>query len=61
MNKKELQEIRNMLEEYIRENSSVAKASDSTCLQSDIKVLQQIETDRCLAEMMKQHHIITYT
>jgi hypothetical protein len=59
MNKKELQEIRNMLDEYIRENSSVAESSDGTCLQSDIKVLQQIEADRCLAEMMKQHHNIT--
>lgn len=61
MNEKELQEIRNMLKEYIRENSSVAKASDGTCLQSDIKLLQQIEANRCLAEMMKQHHSITYT
>ena len=61
MNEKELQEIRNMLEEYIREDSSVAKASDGTCLQSDIKVLQQIEAERCLAEMMKQHHSITHT
>ena len=61
MNEKELQEIRNMLDEYIRENSSIAKSSDGTCLQSDIKVLQQIEADRCLAEMMKRHHSITYT
>ena len=61
MNEKELQEIRNMLEEYIREDSSVAKASDGTCLQSDIKVLQQIEADRCLVEMMKPYHSITYT
>ena len=61
MNEKELQEIRNILGEYIQENSSVAKASDSTYLQSDIKVLQQIEADRCLAEMMKRHHSITYT
>lgn len=58
MNKKELQEIRNILDEYIRENYSIAKSSEGTCLQSDIKVLQQIEADRCVAEMMKQHHSI---
>jgi len=60
VSEKELQEIRNMLKKYIRENSSVAKSSDGTCLQSDIKVLQQIEADICLAEMMKQHHSIIY-
>ena len=61
MNKKELQEIRNILDEYIRENYSIAKSSEGTCLQSDIKVLQQIEADRCLVEMMKPYHSITYT
>lgn len=60
MKEKELQEIRNILKEYIRENPSV-RASDGMCLQSDIKILQQKEADRCIVEMMKQYQTIVYT
>lgn len=61
MKEKELQEIRNILKEYIRENPSVDRASDGICLQSDIKILQQKEADRCMVEMMKQYQTIVYT
>ena len=60
MKEKELQEIRNILKEYIRENPSV-RASDGMWLQSDIKILQQKEADRCIVEMMKQYQTIVYT
>ena len=52
---KVLQEIRNVLKEYIRENCSNDKVSDSVCMQSDVKVLQQKEADNCLAAMMKHY------
>ena len=61
MKEKELQEIRNILKEYIRENHSVAGASDGLYSRSDIKILQQKEADRCMIEMMKQQQTIVYT
>lgn len=50
---KELIEIRSILEEHIQNNCTLSKTLDSSLLQSDIKVLQQKEADRCMAEQMK--------
>lgn len=53
-----IQEIKNILKEYIQKNCSADKVSDSVCMQSDIKELQQKEADKYLVAMMKHYTYI---
>ena len=53
---RELQEIRNILEEYIQGNCTSEETSGGLYLHSDIKALQQKEADKYSLEQMKVQH-----